>query len=356
MRLPKQAVKVVVSVASLLVGSAASAEEQAAETAAPAPAVESPAPAPEAAPTRQAAQAPAAEAKPAPAADAPKIPERSFEETQRLVGGAPLYNPNVRVHTVQKKRFADQGKAEITLYPAVAQVNGKFTQHFGSAVALTYHLHENFALQLTPQYNWYANESDFNRELIDKVRSEAQAASSLLLQWGAIGGVEVSPFYGKFSFLDTSLAQFSFVVNGGVGIGSTSHQLRPNTPLGRPTYGDTGNRFLGSIGAGLRVQFGDRFALRTEVRDVVYTAKVDQVNGCNESDLAAMNDARHRRPQRPGRQRRGERRLPGRAVRRALRFRGRAARVWAGEEPVLRRAQQRGLLRRGLLAVLRHLP
>jgi outer membrane beta-barrel protein len=314
--------KVVVAVAAVLFWGVAAAEEPVGTAVAPTVTVEAPENPADAPPERpeEAAEAAAGEgeapgeassAAPAPSdapiappseeaiaasevlaqADAPAVPDRSFEETQRLVGGAPLHNPNVRVHTVQKKRFEDSGKHELTLFPAVAQVNGKFTQHFGSALSYTYHLYENFAIQLTPQYNWYANESSFNRELIDKVRSEAQAASSLLLAWGMIGGVEVTPFYGKFSFLDAHLLQFSLVLNGGAGIGSTRHQLRPDSPGNQgATFGDTGNRFLGSIGGGVRVQFGDRFALRAEVRDLVYTAKVDSVNGCSESDLSTMND------------------------------------------------------------------
>lgn len=215
-------------------------------------------------------------------------PSADFETTQRLVGGAPLYNPNVRVHTVQRKRFADGGRHELVLFPVVPQFNGKFTQHYGTAASYVYHLYENFAFHVTPQYNWFANESDFNRELIAKVRSEAQAASSLLLQYGAVAGVEVTPFYGKFAFLDTSLAQFSLVLNGGAGLGETRHQLRPRTPNGPETFGDTGRKFLGQVGGGFRVQFGERFAIRAEVRDLIYTARVDQVNGCTTSDLESM--------------------------------------------------------------------
>jgi outer membrane beta-barrel protein len=214
----------------------------------------------------------------------------------RLVNGAPLFNPNVGVHIVEQKRFADSGRFEITLFPVAVQVNGKFTQHFGTMGQLTYHLQENFGLMITGGGNWFNTESSLNGELVAKARVEAQAASSLLWTWGVLGGVEVTPFYGKFSFFEGTLAQFSIVLSGGVGIGSTRHQLKPENErmdgtVSPATYGDTGYRFMAGLGAGFRLQLGQRFAFRLEVRDVVYTARVEQVNGCDRADLTAMDAA-----------------------------------------------------------------
>ncbi|GHH03128.1 outer membrane beta-barrel domain-containing protein [Comamonas sp. JC664] len=285
----------------------------------PAPAAETgvasePAPATEPAPTVDTQTAPPStelagqEAPPVPD-DAPVLtadlessdaPRTTDVQQQRLVNGAPLYNPNVSVHIVQKKRFADEGRHELTVYPATVQVNGKYTNHAGTAAHYTYHLQENFALQVMGQYNWYSNESAFNLELIDKVREQAQAASSLLLVWGAHAGVEVTPLYGKFAFLNNSLAQFSLVLSGGAGVGSTRHLIRPavtnevdgqsfNVPA---RFGDTGTKFLGSVGGGFRLQFGESYALRVEVRDLIYTARVDRVDGCNLADFEALEAAR----------------------------------------------------------------
>ncbi len=210
---------------------------------------------------------------------------------QELVSGAPLYNPNVAVHIVQKKQFSDTGKHEITLYPALAQFNGKFTQHFGSALGYTYHLHENFGVQFTPLFHWSNSQSSFNGELIEKARLTAEPATSLLLNYGALAGVEVTPIYGKFAWYDDTLAQFSLILTGGAGYGTTRLQLKDANDAGPATFGDAGGRFLGSVGAGFRVQLGDRFAIRMEVRDVVYTARVDRVNGCSVEDLGAMDKA-----------------------------------------------------------------
>lgn len=209
--------------------------------------------------------------------------------TQELISGAPLRDPNVKVHIVQRKQFDERGRLELALYPAAFQTNVKFTDHVGSAASLTWHLHENFGLQLLGQYNWINEESGFNRELIDKVREEAQAATSLLLTWAALGGVEVTPLYGKFAFYQGVLVHFQVLFNGGVGLGGTRHELRPSVGDLSPSFGDTGTKMLGSVGAGLRFQVGDRFSLRLEVRDLVYTARVDKVNGCSADDLAALS-------------------------------------------------------------------
>ncbi len=225
---------------------------------------------------------------------APATPTVTADE-MKLVSGAPLYNPNVAVHIVEQKQFSDAGKREIVLYPLAAQANGKFTQHYGTMGSFIWHLHENFGLMLTGGYNWYNAESAFNGELVDKFRIEAQAATSLLQTWSALAGVEVTPIYGKFAFFEGTLAHFGLVLTGGAGAGGTRHMLKAETyqtdgvTISPATFGDTGMRFLGTIGAGFRVQVGQRFSIRVDVRDVIYTARVEKVNGCDSTDLKNMD-------------------------------------------------------------------
>lgn len=280
-------------IATLLLASAASAQPAAQPAPVPpnpveAPAPESPVPPPP--PERPSAPPLPPPTLPAPPPEPlPPLPRPSPE--QALISGAPLHNPNVRVHVVEPKAFAEAGRFELVLFPVTPQINGKFTQHHGTAGELVFHLQERFALTAFGQYNWYAHESSFNEELVDKVHEEAQSATSLLLRWGALGGVEVAPLYGKFAFYD-HLVRFSLIVNAGAGVGSTRHQLKPSNAAGPASYGETGTRFLGDLGAGFRFQVGQRFALRLGVRDLVYTARVDRVNGCTLGDLSALNDQR----------------------------------------------------------------
>src|SRR5687768_12075170 len=42
----------------------------------------------------------------------PTTPTTANADAQRLVSGAPLYNPNVAVHIVERKAFADRGRRE----------------------------------------------------------------------------------------------------------------------------------------------------------------------------------------------------------------------------------------------------
>jgi outer membrane beta-barrel protein len=206
-------------------------------------------------------------------------------QSQSLVSGAPLGNPDVAVHVVEKKEYADSGKRELTLFPLAAQVNGKFTQHVGLAAGFTWHLHENFGLTAMGIYHVINEQSGFSNELVEKTRVEAQAATSLLLIGGALAGVEVTPLYGKFALYENALVHFSLVLNGMAGAGATRHQLRPSNAAGPATYGSTGWRFMAEVGGGLRVKFAKYFSVRLEVRDILYSAKVDQVNGCTDGDL-----------------------------------------------------------------------
>jgi outer membrane beta-barrel protein len=193
---------------------------------------------------------------------------------------------DVSLHVVERKEFTDRGRFEITLFPAAVQVNGKFTQHVGGALAATYHLHENFALTAMGLWNYFNEESAFSDELSDKTRMTAQAATSLLLVGGAMAGVEVTPFYGKFTFATSQLIHFSVVLNGGLGAGSTRHMLKPSNSAGPATYGSTGWRMMAEIGGGFRVKFAEHFSVRLELRDIMYSATVSSVNGCTAAQLA----------------------------------------------------------------------
>ncbi len=261
----------------------------------PAPAATTPAATPTPAPADKPATTTPAAATPAtsttPAAAAP-VSSTPASEQMKLVSGAPLNNPNVAVHTVEMKQFSDSGKREVVLYPLAVQINGKFSQHVGTMGSFLWHLQENFALMVTGGYNWYRDESAFSAEINDKLRVATEAASALLMTWGVLGGVEVTPFYGKFAFFENALARFSVVINGGAGVGGTRVQLKPRTQVGDrispATYGDTNTLFMAQLGIGFRVQLGERFTIRVEVRDVVYTPSVERINGCDFDDLTRM--------------------------------------------------------------------
>lgn len=194
---------------------------------------------------------------------------------------------NLRLHTVQRKEVSDHGRHEVVLYPAIVQLNPKFTTHVGAGLQYLYHLHENFALQVQGNYFYISEQTSFSDELVRQASQSATAASALTLQWATTAGFEVTPIYGKFAYYEGNMASFGLVLTGGAGIGQTQVQLLSENQAGGPTFGDTGMKFVGQLGAGFRVRFNENFVVRLQVNDLVYTARVDKINGCNYADLAA---------------------------------------------------------------------
>lgn len=206
-----------------------------------------------------------------------------------MVGGSAWAQStaNAEVHVVEKQE-GKAGRFEVALFPAATQLNGRFTQHVGTFGTVTWHVAERFALQILGGGNWFNTESSFNSELVAKYNIEAQAAESLLWTWGVFAGVEVEPFFAKFTIANGPIVHFGLVLSGGAGAGATRHQLKGenSTPA---TYGDTGARFMGTFAAGFRVALGKNFTVRLDVRDVAYSARMDRINGCSAADAAALN-------------------------------------------------------------------
>lgn len=211
-------------------------------------------------------------------------PVGEFEEVSDYVTSR-----NLSLQTVQRKEFSDAGRHEFTLFPAVGQLNTKFTKHFGVGAQYSYHLHENFALQAQGTYFYVNGQTDFSEELVNRVHLAAQAASALTLQWVGTAGFELTPLYGKFSFFEGTMGHFGLVLTGGAGVGGTRIQIQgEESAAGEATFGDTGMKFVGQIGAGFRVFLSENLLMRLEVKDLIYTAKVDKINGCSARDLANL--------------------------------------------------------------------
>lgn len=199
-----------------------------------------------------------------------------------------LESENLRLHTVQRKLYSDGGLHEVALFPAIFQLNSKFTNHLGAGAQYLYHLHESFSVQVMGQYYYMNQQAGFVQDMIDTAQIQPQPATALTLQWAATGGFEVTPIYGKIAIYDGKIAHFGLVLSGGAGIGGTRIQLSGEDDEGGRVFGDAGTRFVGQIGAGFRVRFDQSFVARLEVRDLVYTAQVDTINGCTFTDFEAL--------------------------------------------------------------------
>jgi outer membrane beta-barrel protein len=191
------------------------------------------------------------------------------------------------VHVVEKRPFTEAGRWETSLFAPV-QVNAKFTVHAGLSAEAAYHIRENLAAQVG--FTWFplAVQSSFTEELVTKVRQQPLAANALLLQGGAMAGLELMPVYGKINLFDGKILRLGFYLNAGLGAGKTRLQLRPSdNPKGR-SFGDTGFRPMAGLGVGFRVFVNERFTVRLELRDLVYSAFVSKVNGCDAADTKAL--------------------------------------------------------------------
>jgi outer membrane beta-barrel protein len=199
------------------------------------------------------------------------------------------------IHVLEKRPFTEAGRWELSLF-GNAQVNPKFTVHAGFSGELAYHLKENFALQLSVSWYPLSRESSLSEELITKTSEAPETAEALLLQGSALLGLELMPIYGKLNVFDGKILRLGVYVNAGLGAAKTRLQLRPSDDqiTGR-TFGDTGFRPMGSLGIGVRAFVSERFTVRLELRDLVYSGFVSHVNGCNHDDalrIAAAETAK----------------------------------------------------------------
>src|SRR5438067_6732770 len=198
--------------------------------------------------------------------------------------------PVERVHVVEKRPFTESGRTEVTLFGPV-QVNSRFTRHAGVSAELAYHLRENLAVQ--GEVTWFplAVQSGLSEELAHKVGQAPIASDALLLQGDALLGLELMPIYGKLDIFAGKILRLGVYLTAGLGAAKTRLQLRSSDSVGGRSFGDTGFRPAAGLGGGVRVFLNDRFTVRLELRDRVYSAYVSKVNGCSAQDARAIRSS-----------------------------------------------------------------
>jgi outer membrane beta-barrel protein len=196
-----------------------------------------------------------------------------------------------RIHVIEKRPFTEAGRWELSFFGA-AQVNPKFTEHAGFAAELAYHIRENLGVQLGFTYFPLSQQSTLSEELLTKASEAPETAEAFLLQGLATAGMELMPIYGKFNIFDGRVLRLGVYVNAALGVAKTRLQLRPSSdPVTGRTFGDTGFRPIGSLGLGMRVFVTERFTVRLELRDLVYSGYVSKVNGCTYNDVVKIEAA-----------------------------------------------------------------
>jgi outer membrane beta-barrel protein len=235
-------------------------------------------PAGEAAPAPTEESAPADGAAPAPV-DAGKGPFPRISDDQETI------------YAVQRKAYLVNRRFEVTLMGS-ASFTDRFVQSFGIAPAVTYHIAENFGLQLFGVY-LFPNESGLRTELLMKGRLTPEVAKLTQMLWGAGIGAEWSPIYGKLELFGASLGNFNFFVNVGAGVGQTRVECVPGLELDTNVHGagatcpegDNNDpfaviyepsklQFMTALGGGVRFYFTNELGLIVEVKDWLFPARV----------------------------------------------------------------------------------
>ncbi len=206
-------------------------------------------------------------------------------------GAAWAQGPNERVHVLQKRDYSVKNKLEISSFYGLA-VGDVFTFQQGLVLAVDYHLDEAFALELSwlmckvpfwnpvDNPNTKTNESNRARfgarytDTYDEVYKDIQVRASnadLAMITNFVGlSVQFSPLYGKWSLFDAALGHADFYLTAGGGVAGTEYR----NPQGE--WKDTGTYFVGNIGLGFRIFLARWFAIRIDLRDYAFAARVQE--------------------------------------------------------------------------------
>ena len=118
------------------------------------------------------------------------------------------------VYVVQERAYLKRGYLEVTPI-FYTSLNGKFVGYTGAAVAVAYHLRENFALELTSSIPglFFATFSDLSWELYDYAQLGPPAVDLKQMSYFGALSLQFSALYGKLSLYNL-LLDYDFYVSG----------------------------------------------------------------------------------------------------------------------------------------------
>lgn len=200
------------------------------------------------------------------------------------------------IYAVQRKAYLVNRKVELT--PMIsASFGDRFVRTFAPAGSVTYHMAENFGLELFGAY-MFPTESSLTKEILDKGKLQPEIAKLTQMLWAAGLGFQWSPIYGKIQMFGTQLGNFNFYLGAGAGLGQTRVYCTPNDrldpnrgfnpdtcpmiPPDRATSSDADRvvyeparmQFMGAFSGGVRFYFSNRIGLKIEVKDWVFATRV----------------------------------------------------------------------------------
>ncbi len=190
---------------------------------------------------------------------------------------------------------------EASITPVVGQLNDLVTMQLGMGgqLAIAISPHMRFVVGGVWNYRWV--DSGFENQLrigLETQRGGGGADLNLFVPAAGYAGTEFGLLSGQVAAFHFP-HRFEFTMSGVAAAVSTRVQLKPvsarlDGSISPSTSGDAGIRPTVGIGAGLHMEFLERFSLRLEVRHFAIAGRTSSVNGCDLNDLRAMDNALRR--------------------------------------------------------------
>jgi outer membrane beta-barrel protein len=190
------------------------------------------------------------------------------------------------IYAVQQQYVIKAQRFEIMPYFAIT-LNDQFVQHNAPGLALNYYITQVLAVGLNA--NWYDGlnaDSDFN---FQNRRAARIAVPLNIYQLSADLNFTYVPMYGKFAGFGDFIFHYDAYIDGGVGLIRTK-PLSVIDPDNR-SFPDWNNLVNFDLGIGFRIFFNRWVAAILEVRDIIYSEKIESITiAANPTDKSTWYD------------------------------------------------------------------
>jgi outer membrane beta-barrel protein len=177
------------------------------------------------------------------------------------------------IYAVQQQYVIKAGRFEIMPYFEIT-MNDQFVGHNAPGLALNYYITQVLAVGVNA--NWYDGlnaDSEFN---FQNRRAARIAVPLNVYQLSADLNFTYVPMYGKFAGFGDFIFHYDVYIDGGVGLIRT--KPLPIIDPDNRSFPDWNNLVNFDVGIGLRI-FANRWAAFTvEVRDLIYSEKIEALN------------------------------------------------------------------------------
>jgi outer membrane beta-barrel protein len=176
------------------------------------------------------------------------------------------------IYAVQQQYVIKAQRFEIMPYFAIT-LNDQFVEHNAPGLALNYYITQVLAVGVNA--NWYDGlnaDSDFN---FQNRRAARIAVPLNIYQLSADLNFTYVPMYGKFAGFGDFIFHYDAYIDGGVGLIRTK-PLSIIDPDNR-SFPDWNNLVNFDVGIGFRIFFNRWVAAILEVRDLIYSEKIESL-------------------------------------------------------------------------------